>query len=158
MNYRIDKDEFEDIELTVLEYIKESVPHTEENGYIVFDEDTYNKIESIENINDGLIFEITWNEDNARFFRDCRKSIIDYLKWFIKDTGHNSIIELIYNSEYFYRDDITMDDIGNALFNKDLIPDIYSWEFQVQSYVTIFLVENLIFKIINHCEEDEVQD
>ena len=87
MKYIIDKDEFEDFELTVLEYIKESVPHTEENWYIVFDEDTYNKIESIENINDGTIREIIWNEENAQFFRDCRKSIIDYLQWIIKDTN-----------------------------------------------------------------------
>lgn len=156
MKYRIDKDEFEDFELTVLEYIKESVPHTEENGYIVFNEDTYNMIESMENVCDGLIHEITWNEDNAQFFRDCRDSIIDYLQWTIKDIDYNSIIEFIYYSKYFEKDDITMDDIGNALFNKDLIPDIHSWEFQVQSYITIFLVETLIFKIINHYEKYEV--
>ena len=155
MKYRIDKDELEDFELTVLEYVKDSVPHTEENGYIVFDEDTYNKIDSIENINDGIIREITWNEDNAKFFREHKESIMDYLQWVIKDTEYDSIIELIGYSEYFYRDNITFDDIGNALFNKDLIPDIHSWEFQVQSYVTIFLVETLIFKIKNRSEKYE---
>lgn len=149
MNYKVDIDELEDFELTVLNYIKGSIPYVEENGYVVFDEDTYNKFNSIEEINDGTINEIVWNEDNMNFFKIHREDFMDYLKWFIKDTGYNSIIELIYNFDYFSRDDITMDDIGNALFNKELNPDLHSWEFQVQSYLTIFVVDNLIFKLKN---------
>lgn len=149
MNYKVDIDELEDFELTVLNHIKGSIPYVEKNGYVVFDEDTYNKFNSIEEINDGTINEIIWNEDNMNFFKTHREDFMDYLKWFIKDTGYNSVIELIYNFDYFSRDDITMDDIGNAIFNKELNPDLHSWEFQVQSYLTIFVVDNLIFKLKN---------
>lgn len=150
MKYKVDIDELEDFELTVLNHINGSIPYTEENGYIVFDEDTYNKFDSIQDINDGTINEIIWNEDNMNFFKNHREDFMDYLKWFIKDTGYNSIIELIYDFDYFSKDDITMDDIGNALFNKELNPDLHSWEFQVQSYLTIFVVDNLIFKLKNN--------
>ena len=165
MKYRVDKDYINDFDMMILEHIKDSIPYEEDDTYLFFDEDTGTKINDFREACDGSISEVTWNEDNAEYFREHRESFIEALKdmadSIMSDEEHPSAVSLVGSFNCFREDDITYDDIAKGLFDTTLKPDIYSWEFQVQSICTIWAVEQTIFNLQNNLkeiEEDEVQD
>lgn len=154
MKYKIDRDRLTDFEFTVLKYIKQSVPFTysKKDNTINFKQETKEFIENFHEACDGSISEVTWNEDNANFFRKHREQLIEALQNeacnVMCTDEHPSAVSFVASFGTFQNDDITYDDIGNGLFNRKLKkPDLYSWEFQVQSIATIWMVEHIIYKI-----------
>ena len=159
MKYRVDKDYINDFDMMILEHIKDSIPYTEEDNYLIFDEDTGTKINDFREACDGSIREVIWNEDNAEYFRDHRESFIEALQESAEDImcdeEHPSAVSFVGSFNCFREDDITYDDIAKGLFDPTLKPDIHSWEFQVQSMCTIWAVERLMFDLQNNIEEIE---
>lgn len=167
MKYKIDRDKLTDFEFTVLKYIRQSVPFTysKKEDTIIFKEETKEFIENFHEACDGSIKEVTWNEDNAEYFRKHRDSMIEALQYManniMSDEEHPSAVSFVSLFDYFNEDDITYDDIAKGLFDTSLKPYVYSWEFHVQSVCTIWAVEQTIFNLQNNLEEieeDEVQD
>lgn len=154
MKYKIDRDKLTDFEFTVLKYICQSVPFTysKKDDTIIFKEETKEFIENFHEACDGSIKEVTWNEDNAEYFRKHRDSMIEALQYManniMSDEEHPSAVSLVGSFNCFRNDDITYDDIARGLFDKSIKnPDLYSWEFQVQSTVTIWMVEQTIYTL-----------